>query len=122
MSGIAVGAGKGFIVTKRPTFKSSRKWFAGQKKDEIKNAPGRRVKVARSVIRECVGFAPYERRIMEILKGGGTNPQKRAWRFAKNRLGTHTRAKKKVVEMERAVSAAPIKKKAPKKANKKGGK
>jgi len=80
------------------------------------------VKVARSVIRECVGFAPYERRIMEILKGGGTNPQKRAWRFAKNRLGTHTRAKKKVVEMERAVSAAPIKKKAPKKANKKGGK
>mmetsp|Transcript_12575 Transcript_12575/g.14895 ORF Transcript_12575/g.14895 Transcript_12575/m.14895 type:complete len:121 (-) Transcript_12575:72-434(-) len=119
MSGIAVGAGKGFIVTKRPTHKSSRKWFVGLKKDEIKNAPGKRVKVVRSVIRECVGFAPYERRIMEILKGGGSNPQKRAWRFAKNRLGTHTRAKKKVVEIEKVISAAPAPKK---KAAKKDGK
>jgi len=36
---------------------------------------------------------------MEILKGGGNNPSKRAWRFAKKRLGTHVRAKRKVNEM-----------------------
>jgi len=51
------------------------------------------------VVREVAGFAPYEKRIMEILKGGGNNPNKRAWRFAKKRLGTHVRAKKKVEEM-----------------------
>eukprot|EP00954_Amorphochlora_amoebiformis_P013650 1071628-Amorphochlora_amoeboformis.AAC.2 len=120
MSGIAVGANKGFIVTKRPLYKSSRKWFEAKGAKEAKKQPGMRVKVVRSVVRQTVGFAPYERRIMEILKGGGGNPQKRAWRFAKNRcrdnhqLGTHSRAKKKVVEMERVVSAVPSKKKAKK--------
>jgi len=56
------------------------------------------------VIREIAGYAPYERRIMEILKGGGNNPQKRAWKFAKNRLGTHRRAKRKVTEMGEVVA------------------
>lgn len=40
---------------------------------------------------------------MEILKGGGNNPTKRAWRFAKKRLGTHIRAKRKVSEMDRVI-------------------
>src|SRR4051812_29533170 len=40
---------------------------------------------------------------MEILKGGGNNPTKRAWRFAKKRLGTHIRAKRKVAEMDRVI-------------------
>ena len=44
-----------------------------------------RVKMIREVVREITGFAPYEKRMMEILKGGG-NPQKRAWRFAKRRV------------------------------------
>jgi len=57
------------------------------------------VKLVRSIVREVAGYAPYEKRIMEILKGGGNNPNKRAWRFAKNRLGTHKRAKKKVSDM-----------------------
>merc|ERR1711998_169376 len=103
MPGIACGAKKGFIVTKRPTKKSARKWYLDAKEGEL----GRnyRVKAIRGVIRETVGLAPYERRIIEILKGGGSNPQKRAWRFAKNRLGTHIRAQKKVVEMEQIVSS-----------------
>jgi large subunit ribosomal protein L36e len=40
----------------------------------------------RGIIREVAGFAPYEKRMMEILKGGGNNPQKRAQRFAKKRV------------------------------------
>lgn len=52
----------------------------------------------------AVGWAPYERRIMEILRGGGNNPGKRAWRFAKRRLGTHTRAKRKVSEMGEVIA------------------
>ena len=54
------------------------------------------------LINRCAALppsAPYEKRIMEILKGGGNNPSKRAWRFAKKRLGTHVRAKRKVNEM-----------------------
>ncbi len=47
---------------------------------------GQRVRLIRQVIREVAGFTPYEKRIMEMLKGGGNNPQKRAWRFAKKRV------------------------------------
>ncbi len=47
---------------------------------------GSRVKVIREVIREVAGFAPYEKRIQEILKGGGNNPTKRAVRFARGRV------------------------------------
>lgn len=61
---------------------------------------GERVKVIRSIIKDTVGFAPYERRMMEVLKGGGNNPQKRAYKYAKNRLGAHKRAKRKVKDME----------------------
>merc|ERR1712137_826766 len=96
-SGIAAGLNKGFIVTKRA------------KRDRIsrkKGKLGQRTALIRGVIREVSGYAPYEKRIMEILKGGGNNPQKRAWKFAKNRLGAHTRAKRKVAEMSDAVAVA----------------
>jgi len=89
-SGIAVGLNKGHILTLRP-----KKERPSQKKGHL----GEKAKIVRGIIREVAGWAPYERRIMEILKGGGSNPTKRAWRFAKNRLGTHVRAKKKVAEM-----------------------
>lgn len=42
---------------------------------------------------------------MELLKSGGSNPQKRAYKYAKNRLGAHTRAKRKVREMEDILSS-----------------
>ena len=42
--------------------------------------------MVRGVIRSIAGLAPYEKRISEILKGGGNNPQKKAWSFAKNRV------------------------------------
>jgi len=95
-SGIAVGANKGFVTTKRPK---------RERQARKKGKCGRRVALVRGVIREVAGYAPYEKRIMEILKGGGNNPQKRAWRFAKNRLGTHGRAKRKVAEIADVVAA-----------------
>lgn len=45
--------------------------------------------VVRSVVREMSGFAPYEKRLVEIIKLGR---DRRALRFAKRRLGTHKRA------------------------------
>eukprot|EP00544_Gedaniella_sp_CCMP2646_P002193 CAMPEP_0202506626 /NCGR_PEP_ID=MMETSP1361-20130828/50739_1 /ASSEMBLY_ACC=CAM_ASM_000849 /TAXON_ID=210615 /ORGANISM="Staurosira complex sp., Strain CCMP2646" /LENGTH=95 /DNA_ID=CAMNT_0049140655 /DNA_START=19 /DNA_END=302 /DNA_ORIENTATION=+ len=89
-SGIAVGFKKGHIVTKR-----AKRVRPSQRKGKL----GARTKLVREVVRSVAGFAPYERRIMELLKGGGNNPAKRAWRFAKKRLGTHIRAKNKVSEI-----------------------
>jgi len=103
---------RGFIVTKRtPELRPSRR----------RGVQSVRVKLIRGVIREVAGWAPYEKRLMEILKGGGANPQKRAWKFAKRRLGTHVRAKRKVSEMQdqiaiqaKVLSAAIAQKKAAK--------
>jgi large subunit ribosomal protein L36e len=44
---------------------------------------GKRRAVAREVAREVAGFAPYERRIMELLRN---NLDKRALRLAKRRV------------------------------------
>ena len=57
---------------------------------------GKRVKFVRSLIREVVGFAPYEKRIQELLKVG---KDKRALKLAKKKLGTHLRAKRKREDM-----------------------
>jgi len=50
----------------------------------------------RGLIRDVVGSAPYEKRLMELLKNGR---DKRALKLAKRKLGTHLRGKKKREEM-----------------------
>jgi hypothetical protein len=51
----------------------------------------KRVKFIREIVNEVMGFAPYEKRVMEVLKLG---KEKRAQRLAKKRLGTHQRGVK----------------------------
>nr|KAJ0211894.1 hypothetical protein LSAT_V11C400171110 [Lactuca sativa] len=51
---------------------------------------------SRSQFTEVAGFAPYEKRITELLKVG---KDKCALKVAKRKLGTHKRAKKKREEM-----------------------
>jgi large subunit ribosomal protein L36e len=46
----------------------------------------KRVHFVRNLIREVTGFAPYEKRITELLKVG---KDKRALKVAKRKLGTH---------------------------------
>ncbi|XP_038888040.1 60S ribosomal protein L36-3-like [Benincasa hispida] len=56
----------------------------------------KRVLFVRNLIWEVAGFAPYEKRITELLKVG---KDKRTLKVAKRKLGTHKRAKKKREEM-----------------------
>ncbi|KAI0771577.1 ribosomal protein L36e, partial [Trametes elegans] len=55
-----------------------------------------RTKFVRSVVREVVGFSPYERRVMELLRN---SKDKKARKFTKKRLGTLLRAKRKLEEL-----------------------
>jgi large subunit ribosomal protein L36e len=51
----------------------------------------KRTALVRSVIREVTGFAPYERKVLELLQAGSSKDEKKAMKVAKRRLGTHRR-------------------------------
>ena len=84
---IAVGMDKGKALTKlemkpRPSTR--------------KGKLNKRVEFVREVITEVVGFAPYEKRCLELLKVG---KEKRCLKLLKTKLGTHKRAKSKREQM-----------------------
>jgi len=89
----AFGLGKGHKTT--PT-------TAGPKISRRTGKQNKRVKFIRDVVREAAGFAPYEKRCMELLRVG---KDKRALKFCKNKLGTYVRGKKKRAEMDSVLTA-----------------
>lgn len=91
-AGISVGMNKGHIVTKRMPAKKR----SAFKKGKLTG----RGELVKKVVDEVCGFAPYEKRILELLRIG---KDKRALKFAKKRLGTHLRAKRKREEMSEAL-------------------
>ncbi|KAI0750732.1 ribosomal protein L36e [Daedaleopsis nitida] len=61
-----------------------------------KGIQSERTKFVRSVVREVVGFSPYERRVMELLRN---SKDKKARKLTKKRLGTLLRSKRKLEEL-----------------------
>ncbi|XP_059316192.1 large ribosomal subunit protein eL36z-like [Lycium ferocissimum] len=86
-TGLSVGLNNGHVVTKKDL---------APRPSDRKGKTSKRIHFVRSLIREVAGFAPYEKRITELLKVG---KDKRALKVAKRKLGTHKRAKKKREEM-----------------------
>merc|ERR1712167_228718 len=97
-TGLAWGPNKGHVT--EPLAKRARQ-------SERKGKLGVKVSLARSVIREVSGYAPYERRAMELMSQGF---DKRALKLLKHRLGTHRRGKRKRTEMEAVLQAQKMKK------------
>ncbi|CAK0791225.1 unnamed protein product [Prorocentrum cordatum] len=95
-TGMAAGLHKGFITTRR-TMKTKPSYRIGRK--------SQRGSLIKEVVREVAGFAPYERRMIELLRVGSAATLKRALKVAKKRLGTHKRGKKKRDEMAEALAA-----------------
>ncbi|KAK0381297.1 ribosomal protein L36e [Colletotrichum limetticola] len=67
----------------------------------IKGHLSKRTAFVRDVVKEVSGLAPYERRVIELLRN---SKDKRARKLAKKRLGTFGRAKRKVEEMTRVIA------------------
>ena len=68
-----------------------------------KGASSKRTTFVRSIVREVAGMAPYERRLIDLIRNAG---EKRARKVAKKRLGTFGRAKAKVEEMNEIIAAS----------------
>ena len=98
-TGIFVGLNSGFIVTKPKV--DTRK----QKPAYNKGKLGKRVALIREVIREVAGLAPYERKMMEMIRTGVASKEKKAVRMARRRLGTHHRATVKRNEIDELIKA-----------------
>merc|ERR1712226_183445 len=73
--------------------------LAGHKNDQSRKRGGVTKKYAhvRRVVREAVGYAAYEKRCTELLK---ISKDKRALKFCKKRLGTHSAGKRKREQMQ----------------------
>mmetsp|Transcript_11421 Transcript_11421/g.21368 ORF Transcript_11421/g.21368 Transcript_11421/m.21368 type:complete len:108 (+) Transcript_11421:159-482(+) len=82
-NGLAKGANSGHVTQaiERKPKPSQRKGFLNK-----------RTALCRDIAREVAGLAPYERRILDMIKTGGSSADKRVYKFAKRRLGSHKRA------------------------------
>merc|ERR1712072_328841 len=89
VEGFSFGLNKGFVVSqnvKRRPRKTSRR-------------RAERVNLITSTVKAVAGFAPYEKRVIEMYKVGNPKLDKRANRFLRKRLGNIKRGKRKSEEL-----------------------
>ncbi|KAH0607097.1 uncharacterized protein LAJ45_11000 [Morchella importuna] len=92
-SGLAYGINKGYsgVTLRESKPRASRR----------KGVLSKRTAFVREVVKEVAGLAPYEKRVIELLRN---SKDKRARKLAKKRLGTFGRAKRKVDELQRVIA------------------
>jgi len=91
---MCVGMNKGHKTIPNPSMQPRRHRNKGRLSKSMKHV--------RDLIREVVGFAPYEKRAQELLRIG---KEKRCLKFCKKRLGSHKLAKAKREEMSNVLLA-----------------
>ena len=91
-TGISVGLAKGHVVTKRAVVRKAPRKNYGKTNKRLQNI--------RAVVREVCGLSPYEKRILDTLKLGAGTVEKKMYKMAKQRLGTHRRAVAKREEIK----------------------
>ena len=105
-NGLAVGLNKGHIVKKREPrhIKGNYKKHLKTKAKHLAKGPeNRRVtraKMIREIVREVAGLAPYEKKMIDVFKVLGSGADKKVYKIAKKRLGTHKRAIQKRDELK----------------------
>ena len=72
----------------------------------LKGKLSKRSKAVREVIREIAGFAPYEKRMMEMIRTGIAAKEKKAVKHARAKIGTHRRALMKKQDLVDLIAAA----------------
>ncbi|KAH8906748.1 ribosomal protein L36e [Coniochaeta sp. PMI_546] len=91
-TGLTVGINRGHKTTAR---------VVKPRVSRTKGHLSKRTAFVRDIVKEVAGLAPYERRVIELLRN---SKDKRARKLAKKRLGTFSRAKGKVEEMQRVIA------------------
>ncbi|TVY38962.1 60S ribosomal protein L36 [Lachnellula subtilissima] len=91
-SGLIVGLNKGHKTEAR---------VVKPRVSRTKGHLSKKTEFVREIVKEVSGLAPYERRVIELLRN---SKDKRARKLAKKRLGTFGRAKAKVDELQRVIA------------------
>merc|ERR1712066_1223029 len=101
IEGLSLGLNKGFVVSK-----NVRKIRPSQRRKGMNS----RIENITKIIKSVAGFAPYEKRAIEMYKVGNTKLDKRANRFLRRRLGSIKRSKKKSEDLQMFVKKQKEKK------------
>ena len=99
-SGTAVGLNKGFVVTRLDAHDKQK-----AQKSHRKGKLHPRVAAVRAVVSEICGQAPYERKMIEMIRTGNQKKEKRAVILARRRLGSQRRALRKRDQMLNIIAA-----------------
>lgn len=91
-SGIAVGHNHGHKVTPKDV-----KPRLATRKAKV----SKKTEFVRSLVNEVTGLAPYERRLIELIRN---SQEKRAKKLSKKKLGTHVRAMRKFENMNNIIA------------------
>merc|ERR1712166_485668 len=90
IEGLSIGLNKGFATTR----------ITRSRPSQNRRGMNARVENITKTIKSVAGFAPYEKRSIEMYKVGNTKLDKRANRFLKKRLGSLRRSKKKADDLQ----------------------
>ena len=90
-SGLAVGLNRGFVVTKTKDVHDKQRHNKSYRKGKLHP----RVAAVRAVVSEICGLAPYERKMMEMIRTGNQKKEKNSVKLARKRLGSQRRAQHK---------------------------